>query len=132
VAVASGPEGPAEFSRYSPFVTEPLEERLQVPTFRLDTLLRQFGVANEVLHFVKIDAQASDLDVFHSLGDLSLNCLFLRIETVLAEHGAPARLLHEGQTTFTQDRSAIEAAGFRLLNISRLGVTPRPTSRSST
>ncbi len=152
-AVSSGPEGFAEFFRYSssdcsslkrmepssvshdpaeiaqgkyftPVIVERLEETLRVPTFRLDTLLRQYGLANEVLHFVKIDAQGSDLDVFQSLGELTRNCLFLRIETVIPRAGVPARLLYEGQTTFVEDRVAIEAAGFRLLNVSHFGVTP--------
>jgi hypothetical protein len=152
-AITNGPEGSAEFFRYSasdcsslkrmepssishdpadiaqgkyftPVVVERLEETLRVPTFRLDTLLRQYGLANEVLHFVKIDAQGSDLDAFLSLGELTRNCLFLRIETVFAKAGTPARLLYEGQTTFAEDRVAIEAAGFRLFNISHFGVTP--------
>jgi hypothetical protein len=152
-AVSSGDEGFAEFFRYSssdcsslkrmepssishdpadiaqgkyftPVVVERLEETLRVPTFRLDTLIRQYGLANEVLHFVKIDAQGSDLNVFLSLGELTRNCLFLRIETVIPRAGAPARLLYEGQTTFAEDRAAIEAAGFRLLNVSHFGVTP--------
>lgn len=152
-AVSSGPEGSAEFFRYSasdcsslkrmetssvshdpaaiakgkyctPVIIENLEETLQVPTFRLDTLMRQYGLANEVLHFVKIDAQGSDLDVFLSLGELARNCLFLRIETVIAAADTPAQLLYQGQTTFAEDRPAIEAAGFRLLNISHFGVTP--------
>lgn len=152
-AVSSGPEGPADFFCYSssdcsslkrmdpasvshnpadagkgiyftPVIIEKLVETRQVPTYRLDTLVRQYGLANEVLHFVKIDAQGSDLDVFLSLGELTRNCLFLRIETVIPRAGAPPRLLYEGQTTFTQDRAAIEAAGFRLLNLSHFGVTP--------
>jgi FkbM family methyltransferase len=152
-AVSSGPAGTAEFFRYSssdcsslkrmepssishdpadiaqgkyftPVVVERLEETLRVPTFRLDTLVRQYGLAHEVLHFVKIDAQGSDLDVFRSLGELTRNCLFLRIETVIPRAGMPTRLLYEGQTTFAEDRKEIEAAGFRLFNISHFGVTP--------
>lgn len=152
-AVASGPEGPADFFRYSasdcsslkrmnvssvshdpadiprgmyvtPGTIEQLEATLQVSTFRLDTLVRQYGLAGEVLDLVKIDAQGSDLDVFLSLGEFTRNCLFLRIETVFVTPGSPARLLYEGQTTWEKDRAAIEAAGFRVLNIGHFGVTP--------
>lgn len=152
-AISSGPEDLADFHRYSssdcsslrlmnpsnvshdsadiakglyftPVIVEQLEETLKVPTFRLDTLIRQYGLADEVLHFVKIDAQGSDLDAFLSLGEFTGNCLFLRIETVMPVAGAPVRLLYEGQTTWAEDRATIEAAGFRLLNISHFGVTP--------
>ncbi len=152
-AISNRPEGLAEFFRYSssdcsslkrmnpssvthdpldighgkyftPVIVERLEETLAVPTFRLATLLRQCGLADEVLHFVKIDAQGSDLDAFLSLGELTRNCLFLRLETVFAPAGVPGSLLYEGQTTFAEDRVTIEAAGFRLLAISHFGVTP--------
>lgn len=152
-AISCGPEGYAEFFRYSssdcsslkrldpasvshdraeigrgkyftPAMVEELEAILQVPTYRLDTLIRQFGLADEVLHFVKIDAQGSDLDVFLSLGELTRNCLFLSLETVMPGVGAPTRRLYKGQTTWAEDRVAIEAAGFRLLNVSHFGITP--------
>ncbi len=116
--------GVAEGKYYTSAIIERLESTIQVPTFRLDTIVRQYGLADEVLHLVKIDAQGADLDVFLSLGELTRNCLFLRIETVIPRAGVPARLLYEGQTTFAEDRKAIEAAGFRLFNISHFGVTP--------
>ncbi|MFA6165713.1 MAG: FkbM family methyltransferase [Gemmatimonadaceae bacterium] len=109
---------------YTPTPIERLEEMVRVPTFHLSTIIRQYGLANDVLHFVKIDAQGSDLDVFRSLGEMSSRCLFLRMETVCHEGEGPAPTLYEGQTTFAEDRAALEAAGFRLFNIARFGSTP--------
>jgi len=152
-AITNGPEGPTEFFRYSssdcsslkrmdptkvthdraeggsqkyfaPIEIERLEETLRVPAFKLSTIIRQYGLAHDVLHFVKIDAQGSDLDVFRSLGEFTENCLFLQIETVYPEGNAPGVTLYEGQTTFAEDREVIEAAGFRIFNVARFGVTP--------
>jgi len=152
-AITNGPEGPTEFFRYSssdcsslkrmdptkvthdraeggsqkyfaPIEIERLEETLRVPAFKLSTIIRQYGLAHDVLHFVKIDAQGSDLDVFRSLGEFTENCLFLQIETVYPEGNAPGVTLYEGQTTFAEDREVIEAAGFRIFNVARFGSTP--------
>lgn len=109
---------------YTPAPIEQLVETARVPTFNLSTIIRQYGLAEETLHFVKIDAQGSDLDVFRSLGQLSDHCLFLRVESVCCESGGPSSTLYEGQTTFAEDRAVIEAAGFRLFNIARFGSTP--------
>lgn len=151
-AVTDGPEGAADFYRYgssdcsslkrmdpsvvthdpsqkgrlyySPAPIERLEETIRTATFNLSTILQQYGLADEVLHFVKIDAQGSDLDVFRSLGKLSARCLFLRLETVSPADGGSAPGLYEGQTTFAEDRVVLEAAGFRLFNVARFGSTP--------
>jgi len=109
---------------FAPIEIERLEETLRVPAFKLSTIIRQYGLAHDVLHFVKIDAQGSDLDVFRSLGEFTENCLFLQIETVYPEGNAPGVTLYEGQTTFAEDREVIEAAGFRIFNVARFGVTP--------
>ena len=114
----------AEGRYFNAKVIERLEEVLRVPTFNLSTIVRNYGLEDEVLHFVKIDAQGSDLDVFRSLGALAANCLFLQIETVYSELPASEVALYEGQTTFPEDRALIEAAGFRLFNVKRFGATP--------
>lgn len=152
-AITDGPEGSADFYRYasldcsslkrmdpacvthnreeggaekyfSAVEIEKLEETLTVPTFNLSTIIRQYGLAGEVLHVLKIDAQGSDLDVFRSLGEFTPNCLFLQIESVLPEGDNLGVTLYEGQTTFREDHEVIEAAGFRLFNVARFGVTP--------
>ena len=110
------------------FANEPIDrilETLVVPCCRLSTIIRRFDLANEVVHFLKIDAQGSDLDVFLSLDEFTRNCLFVQIETVYS--GTPhdvERCLYEGQSTFVEDRAALEAAGFRLLGVWPFGVTP--------
>lgn len=109
---------------YSPIEIAEVAEVQQVPTYNLSTILRQYGLADEVIHYVKVDAQGSDLAVIRSLGSQLANVLFLRMETV--EHvgtGEPP-LLYHGQTTMPEDVAFLESAGFRLFNIARFGSTP--------
>ena len=126
-AITDGPERHADFfcdASSDCSSLKRMEQTIQVPTFNLSTIIRQYGLGDETLHFVKIDAQGSDLDVFRSLSELSDHCLFLRMETVCPESSVPVPMLDEGQTTFVEDRAVPEAAGFRLFNIARFGSTP--------
>lgn len=100
-------------------------ETIAVPCTRLSTIIRQFNLADQIVHFLKIDAQGADLDAFLSLDPFTRNCLFVQIETVYS--GTPndvERCLYEGQSTFMEDRAALEAAGFRLLGVYPFVVTP--------
>ena len=100
-------------------------ETLVVPGTRLSTIIRQSRLTDDIVHFLKIDAQGSDLDVFLSLDTFTPNCLFVQIETVYSNiPNDRERCLYEGQSTFVEDRAALEAAGFRLLGIYPFGVTP--------
>ena len=109
---------------YSPAPIERLEHTVTVPTFNLSTIVRQYGLADDVLHFLKIDAQGSDLDAFRSLGSLSERCLFVRTETVLAAKDGTVSTLYDGQSSFAEDRAVFEEAGFRLFNVARFDTTP--------
>ena len=88
--VSSGPEDPA------------------IPRYRLSTLIRQFGLDRDVIHFLAIDAQASNLDALRSLDAYARACVCLRIRL------RPA------------DRAGVEALGFRLL-----AVTPAGTDQAA-
>jgi hypothetical protein len=114
--------GPTRY--YSPLAIEEVAARIQVPTYHLSTIIEQYGLADDVLHFVKIDAQGSDHAVVRSLGAHLERCLFLRLETVVPTGEEPASLLYEGQSTFAKDRALLEAAGFRLFNLAHFGNTP--------
>lgn len=101
-----------------------LEVRV-VPCCRLSTVIRDFALQDEVIHFLKIDAQGSDLDVFRSLDQFTAQCLFVQMETVYSQTPNDVdRCLYEGQTTFVEDRAVLEAAGFRLLGVYPFRVTP--------
>jgi len=96
-----------------------------VPCLRLSTIVRQFDLADSIVHFLKIDAQGSDLDVFLSLDTFTRRCLFVQMETVYSDTpNDQERCLYEGQSTFVEDRATLEAAGFRLLAAYPFVVTP--------
>lgn len=115
----------ADGTRYfSPGRIEDVDSVIRVPTSSLSTIVEQYGLADAVLDFVKIDAQGSDLDVFRSLGPYRTRCLFVRIESVLPGPDGQTRRLYHGQSTFAEDCAELESAGFRMLNIGRFGVTP--------
>jgi hypothetical protein len=100
-------------------------ETLVVSSTRLSTIIQQCDLADEVVHFLKIDAQGADLDVFLSLDTFTRRCLFVQMETVYSDTpNDQERCLYEGQTTFVEDRAALEAAGFRLLAVYPFVVTP--------
>ncbi len=110
---------------YAPSSIHRTLETLVVSSTRLSTIIRQFGLADEIVHFLKIDAQGSDLDVFLSLDSFTRNCLFVQMETVYSDTpNDQERCLYEGQSTFVEDRAALEAAGFRLLAVYPFLVTP--------
>lgn len=110
---------------YAPSPIHRTLETLVVPSTRLSTIIQQCDLADDVVHFLKIDAQGSDLDVFLSLDTFTRTCLFVQIETVYSDTpNDQERCLYEGQSTFVEDRAVLEAAGFRLLAVYPFLVTP--------
>lgn len=87
-AVSSGPEDPS------------------VPQYRLSTLVRQFGLEDQILHLISIDDQASNLEALLSLDRYTAACLFLHIRMSLA------------------DRARVEALGFRLFAVAGAASAP--------
>jgi hypothetical protein len=79
--VSDGPEDPA------------------IPRYRLSTLIRHYGIEDEVIHYLGIADQASNLGAIRSLDGLVERCLVLRIVAPMIE------------------RHAIESLGFRLFAI---------------
>ncbi len=96
-----------------------------VPVWPLSRLIEVHGLQEEVIHFLKIDAQGTDLDVFLSLGRYLPHCLFVQLETVYS--GDRRIRLYEGQTIFEDERPVIEREGFRLIQVydhGRVGASP--------
>jgi hypothetical protein len=82
-----------------------------VPIWPLSAIVKQYGLATEVIHFLKIDAQGCDLEAFLSLGRFMRNCLFVQMETVLS--GTKEIVLYEGQTLYEEELPVMGNSGFQ-------------------
>lgn len=78
----------------------------------LETVLTQYGLAEQVLHYVTIDAPGRDLDVFRGLGAMVDQSLFLSFRAVAATTPPAA-----GRTPIAAVRQALTEGGFRVLSI---------------
>jgi hypothetical protein len=93
-----------------------------VNAVHLSTIIERFKMENEIIHFLKIDAQGSDLEVFLSLGKYVKNCLFVQLETIHSKD--KSAVLYESQTIFEEEKPIIERLGFELfacIDYSRMG-----------
>ncbi len=90
----------------------------RVNTYTLSHIIDYLGLLGP-LHFLKIDAQGCDLDVFQSLGDYIPQCMFVQMETVTS-HSRDITL-YEGQSIFEDERPIMESLGFRVFDIHDYG-----------
>jgi len=90
---------------------EPLhvEQTLTVPTIRLDTFLDRMQIVR--VHYLKIDAQGTDLAVVRSLGQriADVDCIDLEVQTSTAP-------LYQGASEKSAVLDFMTAAGFTLCN----------------
>ena len=96
-----------------------------VKTMRLSTIIKRFKMENEIIHFLKIDVQGCDLEVFLSLGEYIKNCLFVQLETIYSKD--KNMVLYENQTIFEEEKPIIEKLGFKLfscVDFSKIGASP--------
>jgi hypothetical protein len=95
---------------------------IQVPALHLSTIVERYRLAGEVIHFLKIDVQGTDLQAFLSLGKYTRNCLFVQLETIYSSRRS--HTLYENQTLFEDERPVLEKLGFRLFNVARFPAGP--------
>jgi FkbM family methyltransferase len=91
----------------------------------LSEIIEKYALQNSVIHFLKIDTQGCDMDVFRSLGLYIHNCLFLQMESVSS--GSKDVVLYEGQGIYEEDRSIVEGFGFEVFaetDYGKLGASP--------
>ena len=96
-----------------------------VKTMRLSTIIKRFKMENEIIHFLKIDVQGCDLEVFLSLGEYIKNCLFVQLETIYSKD--KNMVVYENQTIFEEEKPIIEKLGFKLfscVDFSEIGTNP--------
>lgn len=106
---------------FYPWLMEEFKGIKSVKAVRLSTIMKQYKLENEIIHFLKVDTQGTDLNVFLSLGKYIRNCLFVQIETIDCH---PDKILYEGQATLNEARPIIENFGFRIFNIARFPYGP--------
>jgi hypothetical protein len=87
--------------------------------YHLSTIVRQYALDDEILHFVKISVPGADApETFLSLGELAQNCLFVQLPAV----GDRAKLHAAGFRRFAgiRDREGAEAVFANAALFSRL------------
>ncbi len=89
-----------------------VEQKVQVPTIRLDTFLNRMGIAK--VEYLKIDAQGADLAVIRSAGARLIDFRRISLEVQLTE--IP---LYEGASEKNAVIDHLFAAGFRLVSVER-------------
>lgn len=99
---------------YAERIFEKLEKTIEVPVLPLSAIIEQYGLSDSILHFVKIDAQGVDFEVFLSMGEYIKNCLFFQMETVTSH--SKDIVLYEGQTIYEEERPVIEGHGFEFFS----------------
>lgn len=87
----------------------------------LSTILRQYGLAGRVLHWLRI-AEGDAVAIFRTLGDQAGTCLFLTVPYPASHSDAAG----PGTTAWPDTRAALEAAGFRVLCIASIHAERRP------
>lgn len=68
---------------------------------------------NELIHFLKVDAQGVDIRVVQSLREYIPKTLFVMIESVVSKN--PNLKLYKNQTQFSEDDKIMNELGFRKL-----------------
>jgi hypothetical protein len=85
-----------------------------VEVLSLKDLLEQIPkFENELIHFLKIDAQGVDIRVVKSLKDYVKNTLFIMIESIVNTDNN--LILYKNQTTFSEDNEVMNQLGFKKL-----------------
>jgi FkbM family methyltransferase len=106
---------------YHPAPIEGEKGETVVQTIPLSQVFKKYVKADYV-DLLKVDTQGTDLEVTLSAGPYLSRVLFLQIESILSNK--PGHLLYDQQTTFEQDRAALEKRGFEVFNIAAFPAGP--------
>jgi len=100
-----------------------ITEEVEVENYKLESIVNQACLKDEIIHVLKVDTQGNDLEVIESLGGVVSRCLFIVYKTVYGKVEND-QTLYKGQTTFKEERGKLERLGFRLINVARFKTTP--------
>ncbi len=95
------------------FIDRPFGNELgreDVKTVRIESILNEIHFSGTYIHFVKIDAQGTDIDCFESIGKYISQCLFVQIETIVSEK--KEHLLYKNQLNFSEAKEIMNSYGF--------------------
>ena len=84
-----------------------LEYIKQVKTITLRTILNELKLNTQIIRYLKVDCQGSDLNVFKSLGEYIKNTQYVQLETSFQVDG-----LYENQSFYKQDFYEMDKFGF--------------------
>jgi FkbM family methyltransferase len=95
---------------FSNYMINKIDE-IQVKTVTLDSILSKYPL----VHYLKIDAQGSDLDVLRSGHDCLKSVIFVQIESSVANN--PNELMYEGQSYLSDNLNFMKSMGFSLVQV---------------
>ncbi|MEM7200969.1 MAG: FkbM family methyltransferase [Planctomycetota bacterium] len=108
---------------YHPAAIETAQGKTEVEAVHLATIIEDAGLADAVVHFLKIDIQGTDFAALLSAKQHLCNVFFVQLETICTD--APGgRTLYEDQTVFAAERPVLEELGFRLFNVAAFPAGP--------
>ena len=90
-----------------------------VPVRSLASIIEEYNLSDSTIHFLKIDAQGCDMEVFLSLGKYINNCLFVQMETITSK--SKDITLYEGQSLYEDEKLIMEAHGFEFFSMKDYG-----------
>jgi hypothetical protein len=70
---------------------------------------------DEIIHYVKIDTQGSDINVAKSLGKYINKTMFIQLECVTSHD--PKKVLYKGQQLFENDVDDMNLLGFKIVGM---------------
>lgn len=88
-------------------------KEIEVDCSTLEDILNPLNL--DIIHFLKVDAQGSDLDVVLSAGESIKKCIFIQIESCTSVKADG--IMYEGQTNMEKDIQKIENLGFKLIEV---------------
>ena len=88
----------------------------EVECVTLQSVFEEY-ISPEIIHFLKIDTQGTDIETFFSLGEDAIknNCLFVQLECAMSK--SEAAQMYMGGSIFTQDNAFMESQGYMLVNL---------------
>jgi FkbM family methyltransferase len=94
------------------------QKKIKVISRTMSSIIKELKLNDEIIHFLKVDAQGQDLNVIKSLDKYLKNVLFIMIETTMPhiKNGT----LYKNSTTYTQDLEFLKNNNFEVVCVEKL------------
>lgn len=94
------------------------EKIIKVNINKLSSIIKKIKIENDIIHFLKIDAQGQDLNVIKSCEEFTKNIMFIMIETT--QPSITNGTLYKNSSTFKEDHEYLVSKNFELVCLETL------------